>query len=257
MSIAEAELVKQLSNVNLATRISIANLAGNICEEMGADVHRVMQGVGADRRIGSEFFEAGLGFGGSCFAKDAGALQSTARDHGVELPLISDVLDANREQLERVVAKLERRFPSLKGAQISLLGLAFKQGTDDIRESPALALAQMLRSRGARVRGWDPHAGARRRAVENAKQEADSDWMTDDEVATSDEFEAMAGADAVVIATKWPEFKAIDWERAASVMAGTLVIDGRNLLSPDAVRSAGLEYEGTGRESLGLRRLLV
>lgn len=256
MKVAEAELVKQLSNVHLAMRISFANQAGNICEEIGADVHRVIEGVGADRRIGPNFMEVGLGFGGSCFSKDARALQSTARDFGLEMPLVTDVLAANDEQLSRAIAKLKRRMPSLKGVQIALLGLAFKRGTDDVRESPALALAELLRDQGASVRGWDPHTGARRRVIENSEREASSDWMADEEVAAS-ALEAMTGADAVVIATAWPQFEQIDWDRAAGAMAGTLVIDGRNQLSADAVRSAGLEYEGTGRESSGLGQLLV
>jgi UDPglucose 6-dehydrogenase len=253
MKLINAEAVKHASNLKLAIRISYANQIGNFCEELpGADVSEVMAGVGADKRIGEHFLRAGAGFGGSCFDKDIRAFRSVAkREADIELSLVDVVLSINKGQIERTIAKLERRLGTLREMRIAILGLAFKPGTDDLRESPALALASELHRFGATLRAWDPRPGARQGAVAKGPQKG----LAHDEVATS-ALEAMEEADAVVLMTDWPEFAEIEWTAAAAAMGGKLVIDGRNHLPPDEVRAAGLEYEGTGRESRGLTQPL-
>jgi len=255
MSLTEAELVKHASNLHLAARISFANEIGNLCEELDADVREVMQGVGADTRIGQDFLEPGVGFGGSCFDKDVRALNTVAKDDGgMELTFVPTVLGINEGQIERVVAKLERRIESLAGAHIAILGLAFKPETDDLRNGPAFELAHALRDRGATLRAWDHEERARKRALAN-HLDGRNEGMSGDELVES-VLEALQGSDAAVIVTAWPELREIDWHAAADAMRGRLVIDGRNHLDPDTIRNAGLEYEGTGRESRGLNRPL-
>jgi UDPglucose 6-dehydrogenase len=252
MKLTNAELVKHASNLHLATRISYANQVGNLCEELGADVSEVMTAVGADERIGGRFLNAGVGFGGSCFDKDIRALRSVAkREAKLKLSLVDVVLAINEGQIERTIAKLQRRLGTLSDARIAILGLAFKPETDDLRESPALALAGELRPLGAVLQAWDPQRGAREGAIAKGVTEG----LARDEVATS-ALEAMEEVDAVVLMTEWPEFAAIDWAEAAAAMRGKLVVDGRNHLLADDVRAAGLEYEGTGRESRGLTQPL-
>ena len=258
MGLESAELVKYASNFNLAARVSYANNMANLCEEVGADVLTVMCGVGADSRIGSEFLEPGPGFGGSCFDKDLRALSYVAARAGVDTSLAEAVLAINRAQAARIVKKLERRLVDLRGARIAILGLAFKPGTDDLRGSPAFVLATLLRQQGATLRAWDPDSLACGHAIDNYHhRREDGEWMTPNEVADS-AIDAMTDADAVVLVTAWPDFISdIDWDDAAAAMAGGLVIDGRNALSPDAVNAAGLEYEGVGRRSRGLGRPLL
>lgn len=256
MELIEAECVKHTSNLALAIRITLANEIGNFCEESAADATQVMKGVGADRRIGPSFLKPGVGFGGSCFDKDIRAVRAVARaDAGLDLSLVDTVISTNEGQVERVVEKLERRLGALEGTNIAILGLAFKPKTDDLRGGPAFTLATRLRRRGANLRAWDPEPGARERAARNHREGAEPETMSTAELARS-ALEAVAEADAVVLATEWEQFGEIDWCEAAQAMRGTLVIDGRNHLDPEAVRAAGLEYEGTGRESRGLLRPL-
>jgi UDPglucose 6-dehydrogenase len=256
VKLTNAELVKHASNLHLATRISYANQIGNLCEELGGDVSEVMEGVGADSRIGSQFLRSGMGFGGSCFDKDVRALRAIAKKEAdIDLSFVDTVLAVNAGQVERTVGKLKRRLGTLKGSQVAILGLAFKPETDDLRGSPALALASELRRDDAIVRAWDPSSGARARATGKPDPEGGLEPMATEEIADSAS-DAMEDADAVVLATEWSEFAEIDWAEAAEAMRGTLVIDGRNHLVPEDVRAAGLEYEGTGRESRGLLRPL-
>lgn len=256
MALTNAEMVKHASNLQLASRISYANEIGNLCEELGADVTEVMAGVGADDRIGPSFLDAGIGFGGSCFDKDIRALKSVAKDRAqIDISLVDTVLAINEGQVDRVIGKLERRLGDLEGIRVAILGLAFKPDTSDLRGSRAFPLADGLRSRGATLRAWDPRADAREAAVRNPSSNGSPEWMAEEEVAST-ALGAIENADAVVVVTGWPEFTEIDWCEAATAMRGRLVIDGRNLLEPEAVREAGLEYEGTGRESRGLFRPL-
>ena len=233
--VASAEMTKLASNAFLATKISFINEIANVCEETGADVNEVSRAMGLDPRVGASFLQAGIGFGGSCFPKDVNALKQLAGNSGYHFQLLGAVIEVNELQKRRVVAKLQKHLGSLAGRTIALLGLAFKPNTDDMREASSLVLAARLQAEGAHVRAYDPVA-----EVEALN------LMPGIELAAGPR-EATAGADAVVLVTEWDEFAALDWAVVAREMNGRLLIDGRNALDPDAVRAAGLEYEGIGR----------
>ncbi|CAB4861970.1 MAG: nucleotide sugar dehydrogenase [Actinobacteria bacterium] len=233
--IASAEMVKLASNAFLATKISFINEIANVCEETGADVVEVAKGMGYDERIGASFLRPGIGFGGSCFPKDVSALKQLAGNSGYHFQLLNSVIEVNELQKRRVVAKLEKHLGSLVGKKVALLGLAFKPDTDDMREASSLVLAARLQAAGADVSAFDPIA-----------EEAAKTLLSGVDM-TATAMEAIDGADAVVLVTEWPEFKEINWVDAAAAMRGKTVIDGRNHLDPDAVRAAGLGYEGVGR----------
>ena len=233
--IASAEMVKLASNAFLATKISFINEIANVCEETGADVIEVARGMGYDDRIGSKFLRAGIGFGGSCFPKDVSALKQLAGNSGYHFQLLNAVIEVNELQKRRVVGKLQKHLGTLVGKTVTLLGLAFKPNTDDMREASSLVLAARLQAEGAHVRAFDPISEAEARAL-----------MTGVEFAGT-ALAAVHGADAVVLVTEWAEFKELDWGQVAESMQGTLVVDGRNALDPDAVRGAQLVYEGVGR----------
>ncbi len=233
--IASAEMVKLASNAFLATKISFINEIANVCEETGADVVEVAKGMGYDERIGSAFLRPGIGFGGSCFPKDVSALKQLAGNSGYHFQLLNSVIEVNELQKRRVVGKLEKHLGTLIGKKIALLGLAFKPDTDDMREASSLVLAARLQAAGAEVSAFDPIAEEAARPLLSGVE------MTDSAMA------ALEGADAVVLVTEWSEFKDLDWTAVASAMAGDVIIDGRNHLDGDAVRAAGLAYEGVGR----------
>jgi len=233
--IASAEMVKLASNAFLATKISFINEIANVCEETGADVVEVAKGMGYDERIGASFLRPGIGFGGSCFPKDVSALKQLAGNSGYHFQLLNSVIEVNELQKRRVVAKLEKHLGSLVGKKVALLGLAFKPDTDDMREASSLVLAARLQAAGADVSAFDPIA-----------EEAAKTLLSGVDM-TATAMEAIDGADAVVLVTEWPEFRDINWVDAAAAMRGKTVIDGRNHLDPDAVRAAGLGYEGVGR----------
>lgn len=247
--VTNAELIKHASNFHLALRISYANQIANLCEALGADANAVLHGVGLDTRIGPKFLKPGLGFGGSCFAKDARALLAVARQTSTALTLASEILDVNSDQAQRVVAKLVHRLGPLAGAKVALLGLTFKPHTDDLRSSPAFTLARLLRSEGAVVCAWDPSSRARKQALRHGPDHAEglATW----ELAASLP-DAIDDAKAVILVTDWPELTEVDWAASKRPIPGALVLDGRNALDPSAVSSAGLTYEGTGRHSAGL-----
>jgi UDPglucose 6-dehydrogenase len=232
--VASAEMIKLASNAFLATKISFINEIANVCEETGANVLEVARGVGLDQRIGPKFLSAGIGYGGSCFTKDVSALKLLAANSGYHFQLLGSVIEVNELQKRRVVAKLARHLGSLAGMRIGLLGLAFKPNTDDMRGASSLVLAARLEAEGAHVCAYDPVA-----TDEARKLMPDLDY-------SGNVWEAITGADAVVLVTEWPELVALDWEAAAAAMAGNVVIDGRNALDADAVRAAGLLYEGIG-----------
>jgi UDPglucose 6-dehydrogenase len=231
--VSSAEMVKLAANAALVTRISFINEIANVCEATGADVTTVAEGIGLDRRIGPSFLRAGIGYGGSCFPKDSLALKQLAANSGYNFQLLNAVIEVNELQKRRVIGKLERRLGPLRGKRIALLGLAFKPGTDDMREAPSLVLAGRLLSEGADVVAWDPVAdgAAHLRGVEIAQSALD----------------ALDGADGVVVVTEWPELRDLDWAEAAARMRGNVVVDGRNLFDPDELRAHGLAYEGMGR----------
>jgi UDPglucose 6-dehydrogenase len=233
--IRSAEMVKLASNAFLATKISFINEIANVCEETGADVVEVARGMGLDDRIGPKFLQAGIGFGGSCFPKDVTALKQLAGNSGYHFQLLNAVIEVNELQKRRVIAKLQKHLGDLVEKEIALLGLAFKPNTDDMREASSLVLSARLQAAGSHVRAYDPVA----------EQEARKLIRGVDFKSTA--AEAVAGADAVVIVTEWPEFAELDLADVAAAMRGGLLVDGRNLLDPDAVRAAGLVYEGIGR----------
>jgi UDPglucose 6-dehydrogenase len=230
--VASAEMIKLAANAALMTRISFINEIANVCEATGADVVKVAEGVGLDRRIGKSFLRAGIGYGGSCFPKDSLALKQLAANSGYHFQLLNAVIEVNELQKRRVIAKLERHLGSLGGKTVALLGLAFKANTDDMREAPSMVLAGRLLSEGAQVRAWDPVA--------------DGSGLAGVEIAATPEV-AFAGADAVVVVTEWPQIGEIDWQAAAVSMHEAVLIDGRNMLDPDVLRAAGFTYEGIGR----------
>jgi UDPglucose 6-dehydrogenase len=234
--VASAEMVKLASNAFLATKISFVNEIANVCEQTGADVIEVTRGMGLDKRIGRAFLQAGIGYGGSCFPKDVSALKQLAGNSGYHFQLLSAVIEVNSLQKRRVVAKLRKHLGSLVGRQIALLGLAFKPNTDDMRDASALVLASRLHAEGATVRAFDPIAHEQARSLLGGVDLFDS------------ALEAVAGADAVVLVTEWPEFSELDWSDVARLMRGRTVIDGRNALDPRSVAAAGLTYEGIGRQ---------
>jgi len=233
--IASAEMVKLASNAFLATKISFINEIANVCEETGADVVEVARGMGLDDRIGAKFLQAGIGFGGSCFPKDVDALKQLAGNSGYHFQLLTAVIEVNELQKRRVIGKLQKHLGSLVGKRIALLGLAFKPNTDDMREASSLVLSARLNADGALVSAYDPVAEEQARSLVTGITFASSP------------LEALRGADAAVLVTEWGEFLALDWASVAEVMAGNLVIDGRNALDAEAVRAAGLVYEGIGR----------
>ncbi|MEW6582130.1 MAG: UDP-glucose/GDP-mannose dehydrogenase family protein [Actinomycetota bacterium] len=234
-SVPTAEMVKYASNAFLATKISFINEIANVCEEVGADVSVVADGMGLDSRIGPAFLRAGIGFGGSCFPKDVSALKQLAGNSGYHFQLLTSVIEVNELQKRRVVGKLKKHLGSLEGMTIAMLGLAFKPNTDDMREASSLVLAARLLAEGAHVRAFDPVA-----------LDAARDRMTGVDLCDS-ATRCLVDADAAVLVTEWPEIVGIDWAAAASTMAHPLVIDGRNALDPAAMRAAGFVYEGIGR----------
>jgi UDPglucose 6-dehydrogenase len=230
-----AELIKYAANAFLATKISFINDIARLCERLGADVTVVAQGMGADERIGSRFLHAGIGFGGSCFPKDVGALTRMAEGAGLNPGLLRAVQGINQEAQRRFVTRAGELLGGLDGRTICIWGLAFKEDTDDLRESPSVAVAEMLLERGAIVHAHDPIA------LTNASSSLPSVKLYEDQ------YEAVRGADAVMLCTPWRVYLGTDFPRVADDMAGDLLLDGRNFLDPNAIRAAGLRYEGIGK----------
>jgi UDPglucose 6-dehydrogenase len=237
-----AEMIKYTANAFLATKISFINLIANICDEVGADIKDVVAGAGGDRRIGTAFFQAGLGFGGSCFPKDVMALARIAEASSVDPLILAQVLEINEKQVTRVVARLRERLGTLEGKRIGVFGLAFKANTDDIRESPAVRLVAQLLEAGAQMRVHDPVARETARAT-----------LGDGVTYVKSSYEAVDDADAIVVATDWNEYKQIDFAIVKKLMRGRIVYDARNIYDPERVTAMGLEYIGVGR---GARRRL-
>jgi len=230
--VASAEMIKLAANAALMTRISFINEIANVCEATGADVVKVAEGIGLDRRIGKSFLRAGIGFGGSCFPKDSLALKQLAANSGYHFQVLNAVIEVNELQKRRVIGKLVARLGSLRGKRIALLGLAFKPHTDDTREAPAFVLAGRLLAEGADVVAWDPVAHA-------------DGLVGVEQVATVED--AVLAADAVVLVTEWPELAEVDWAAAATSMRTAVFVDGRNMLDPRAMHDAGFRYDAIGR----------
>ena len=233
--VASAEMIKLASNAFLTTRISFINEIANVCELVGADVVDVAKGIGLDARLGPHFLRAGVGWGGSCFGKDVSALKQLAGNSGYHFQLLSAVIEVNQLQKARAIAKLQKHLGKLRGKRIALLGLAFKPGTDDMRDAPSLVLASRLLAEGAEVRAWDPVADARS--------------LLGGVEFTASALDALKDADGAVIVTEWPELKEVPWAEARTLMRTPLLVDGRNLLDPAELRRLGFAYEGVGRAS--------
>jgi UDPglucose 6-dehydrogenase len=239
--VASAEMIKLASNAFLMTRISFINEIANVCEATGADVVKVAEGVGLDHRLGPHFLRAGIGWGGSCFPKDGIALKQLASNSGYHFQLLNAVIEVNELQKRRVVGKLEKHLGKLRGKTIALLGLAFKPNTDDLREAPSLVLASRLLAEGGEVRAWDPVADARR--------------LLQGVTFCDSVLDAVAGADAAVIVTEWDDLRTLASPEVRDAMRRPVIIDGRNLLDPEAARAAGFTYEGIGRAASPLAAL--
>ncbi len=230
-----AEMIKYASNAFLATRISFINEMANICEALGADVKEVARGMGFDKRIGHHFLEAGVGYGGSCFPKDVKALAYMAQVHGKHPQLLQAVMDINAYQRKHVLLKLHDMLDGLKGKTIALLGLAFKQNTDDMRDAPSVSIADYLHQHGATVRGYDPVA------MDVAKRMMPYVEMC------KNAYDLVKGVDAVIVLTPWNEFMQLDMTQIKNSMRNPVMIDGRNLYDPNLMRSLGFAYRGVGR----------
>jgi UDPglucose 6-dehydrogenase len=235
-STRSAELIKHASNAFLAMKISFINAVASLCESVGADVNQVVHGVGTDTRIGRRFLNPGIGYGGSCFPKDVMAFRAVARDCGYDFGLLDEVMRINEDQRQRFLRKVHSALWTLRGKRLAVLGLAFKGGTDDIRESPALFLVQALLEEGCQVTAYDPAAMDRAREVVGSSiQFANS------------AYEAAHGADALLILTEWEEFANLDLNRVRQELRYPIVIDGRNLYEPELMAAQGFTYYSVGR----------
>jgi UDPglucose 6-dehydrogenase len=235
-NIYTAEMVKYASNAFLATRISFINEIARISERVGADAKLVAEGMGLDKRIGPSFLEAGIGWGGSCFGKDVSALTAVAEGFNYHPELLHAVSDINRDQRMLVIDKLREILDELPGRIIGMLGLSFKPNTDDMRDAPSIDIAKVLLAAGAEVRAYDPAA------IERART------LLPEVEFLKDAYQVAAGADAVVLVTEWNEFRQLDMARVKQLMRHPVVVDGRNIYDPVAMRNLGFTYRGIGRE---------
>jgi UDPglucose 6-dehydrogenase len=236
MDCASAELCKYAANALLATRISFMNEIANVCELFGADVDRVRQAVGADRRIGPSFLFPGVGYGGSCFPKDVKALVRFSADKKYDFKVLKAVESVNELQKRVLVKKLQAHIGSLKGKTIGVWGLAFKPKTDDMREAPAIPIVQSLIEQGAKVQVYDPEAQRAARAIFGNKV-----------VYTTKSYDALRGADALLIVTEWHEFREPDFPKMRKLMRSPLIFDGRNIYEPQQMKAHGFTYHSIGR----------
>jgi UDPglucose 6-dehydrogenase len=237
-STKSAELIKHASNAFLAMKISFVNAVASVCESVGADVKQVVHGLGTDTRIGPRFLNPGIGYGGSCFPKDVMAFKSVARESGYDFRLLDEVMRINEEQRQRFLRKVHRALWTLRGKNLAVLGLAFKGGTDDIRESPAIFLVQALLQEGTRITAYDPAASERAQEVLKAGV-----------TFARSAYDAAHGADALLILTEWEEFANLDLQRLRQELKFPIVIDGRNLYDPAVMAAHGFTYYSVGREA--------
>jgi UDPglucose 6-dehydrogenase len=241
MDVASAEITKYAANAMLATRISFMNMIANLCNAVGADVDMVRKGVGSDSRIGSAFLFAGCGYGGSCFPKDVQALVRTLRHYRIDGGILEAVESVNAQQKEDMLKRVFQRFgQNLQGRTFGVWGLSFKPETDDMRDAPSLVLVKGLVDAGATVRVHDPEAmNVARTHFGDTVQYCDNNY------------DALPGADALIILTEWKPYRRPDFDRVRSLLARPLIIDGRNLFSPEKMRELGFEYASIGRPSVG------
>jgi UDPglucose 6-dehydrogenase len=232
-----AELTKYAANAFLATKITFMNEIANLCESVGADVDSVRKGVGTDSRIGKRFLFPGIGYGGSCFPKDVQALAKTSIDHHYDFKILNSVMDVNATQKIKLIPAIKNHFGSLKNKVIAIWGLSFKPHTDDIREAPSLSNIEALLAEGAIIRSHDPEA------MENVKK------VLGDKISYHDNpYDAAEGADAIFIATEWPEFRTPDFSKLASALKSKVIFDGRNLYEIQDMKDNGFTYISIGRQ---------
>ncbi|MEN6483203.1 MAG: nucleotide sugar dehydrogenase, partial [Anaerolineaceae bacterium] len=235
--LASAELIKYAANAFLALKISYSNEISQLASKVGADIAQITRGIGLDTRIGPRFLEAGIGWGGSCFGKDTAALVSTASEYGLEMPIVQAARDVNYHQRVWVVEKLQAELKILKGRTIALLGFSYKENTDDLRDAPSLDIARNLIQRGAKVKAHDPVA------LENARR-----LYPDLGVYYHDDLmETLDDADAIVLVTKWPEYRELPWLEIYQKVRVPIILDGRNFLPRNELEKLGFKYIGVGR----------
>jgi UDPglucose 6-dehydrogenase len=235
-SAASAELIKHASNAFLAMKISFINAVASVCESVGADVQQVCRGIGLDSRIGPRFLNPGIGYGGSCFPKDLLAFRAVARESGYDFRLLEEVIRINEDQRQRFLRKVRTALWTLRGKRLAVLGLAFKGGTDDIRESPALLLVQTLLGEGCKIVAYDPAAIPRAREV-----------LPSEVLYAANAYEAAQDADALLILTEWEEFASLDLDRLSTALKYPIIVDGRNLYDPAVMAARGFTYYSVGR----------
>jgi UDPglucose 6-dehydrogenase len=233
-----SELIKYAANAFLATKITFINEMADLCEKVGADIQDVARGIGLDGRIGSKFLHAGPGFGGSCFPKDTLALLKTSQDSGAPARIVGTVVEVNDDRKSKMADKIVQAFGGVSGKTVAVLGLTFKPNTDDMRDAPSLVIVPILQAAGARIRGYDPEG------MDEAKKLLDIELC-------SDAYEAISGADGVVILTEWNEFRALDLGRLRSLLTRALMVDLRNIYRPSHMAEAGFTYVSVGRATVG------
>lgn len=241
MDTRSAEITKYAANAFLVTKISFINEMANFCEKVGANVNNVRLGIGSDRRIGPDFLYAGMGYGGSCFPKDIHAILKSGQQVGQPFRIIEAAMVANQQQKTVLFDKIQQRFGSLIGLRLAVWGLAFKAGTDDIREAPALELIKRLVTAGAEIYAYDP------KAMEHVEK-LDITGLN----LAANKFAACTNADALIICTEWEEFKTADLTALKNTLKTPVIFDGRNLYSPTAMAELGVEYHSIGRTTLPL-----
>jgi len=244
-SAKSAELIKYASNAFLAMKISFINAVAAICDSVGADVDQVRNGIGMDSRIGSRFLYPGIGYGGSCFPKDLSAYRAVARECGYDFRLLEEVVRINDEQQDRFLRKVRSALWTIRGKRLGVLGLAFKGGTDDIRESPAISIVEWLINEGAYVQAYDPAATERAKEVLPARNM----------LFVNSAYEAAEGADALLVLTEWNEFKYLDYAHIRQLLRYPIIVDGRNLLSPEEMRKLNFNYLSIGRPEVTLTEM--
>ena len=241
-----AELIKHASNAFLALKISFINAVANFCESVGANIEEVSKGIGSDSRIGPEFLRAGIGYGGSCFPKDVAAFRAVTHEFGFEFPLLDEIKRINEEQRVRFIGKVRSALRTIKGKKLAVLGLAFKDGTDDVRESPAIKVIEQLLKEKCEITAFDPAAMDRARQILGSRIKY-----------AADAYAAADGADALLILTEWKEFANLDLPRITRLLRSPIVLDGRNIFSQAEMAEAGLSYHSIGRPALEASRSLL
>jgi UDPglucose 6-dehydrogenase len=236
MGCASAELAKYAANAMLAARVSFMNEVANVCDTVGANVDEVRMAVASDRRIGPSFLFPGVGYGGSCFPKDVKALLKFSHEHKYDFQILRAVEAVNEAQKGRMVVRMEKHFGSLKGRQIAVWGLSFKPKTDDMREAPAITIVNGLLARGAKVGAFDPEAEKIARGIFGSRI-----------TYSAGAYDALKGADALIVVTEWNEFRRPDFAKMKRLMLTPVIFDGRNIYSPAAMRALGFTYYSVGR----------